>query len=90
MANEAEDVEELWRDKLEGRVRAIEALISEMPGVTEARIAAAKERIRKNAKGRLGSWSATAADLRDRIGRPLDEHAEAALDNLASELKSRN
>ena len=67
---------------IEGKVRAIEALMLEMPGITQDLIKVAKERVRDNAK--RGSDFAA---LKEQLGAPLDEHAEAALDSLASALK---
>jgi hypothetical protein len=68
---------------IEGRARAIEALMLEMPGMTQELIQAAKEGVRDDAKRRIRDSAA----LLEQLGAPLDEHAEAALDSLASALK---
>jgi hypothetical protein len=73
--------------KLEGKMRAIEALLLEMPGLTPERVNAAKEGVRANEKFR--TRSTRSAELLEKTGAPLDKHAEAWLDNLASSLKKR-
>jgi hypothetical protein len=71
---------------IEGRIRAIEALMLEMPGMTQELIETAKKRIRDDAKGGSRAHRDAAAIL-ERLGSPLDEHAEAALGSLASALR---
>jgi DNA-binding FrmR family transcriptional regulator len=74
---------------IEGRTRAIEALMLEMPGITQELIKVAKERVRDNVKGGTRRDRDFAA-LQEQLGAPLDEHAEGALDRLASALKHHN
>jgi len=74
--------------KLEGKVRAIEALLLEMPEVTPERVNAAKERVRANEKFR--TRSTRSAELLEKMSAPLDKHAETWLDNLAFSLKKRS
>jgi hypothetical protein len=71
---------------IEGRATAIEALMLEMPGMTEESIQAAKESVRDAMKRRSRDFAA----LTEQVGAPLDEHAEAALDSMASALKRRD
>jgi hypothetical protein len=71
---------------IEGTVRAIEALMLEMPGMTQELIQAAKRRFRDNVKTGTRRDPNIVA-LLEELGAPFDEHAEAALDSLAYALK---
>jgi hypothetical protein len=62
--------------KLEGRVRALEALILELPETTPDRVKAAKAGIRARIKARDRQM----AEALEALKAPLDEHAESALD----------
>jgi hypothetical protein len=64
---------------LEARVRALEALMLVLPGLTEETIQNARQRLNDDAKRK----SKTAA-LREKIrpGRPFDEDADRALADL--------
>ena len=75
--------------KLEGRLRAIEAILLEMPEITTATVKAAKLRLRQLATGQPGSTQAAAASLRQSLGEPLDKVAEAALDEFLQRLVER-
>lgn len=68
--------------KLDGRVRALEALIIEM-GVTPEAIAAAKKRVQEAARRR----NKTTAEVKEKLGVQLDEYAESALDSLAARIE---
>jgi len=74
---------------IEVRATAIEALMLEMPGMTQELIQAAKEGLRNDVK-RRSHLDRDSATLLEQLGAPLDEHAEAALDTLASALKRRD
>jgi hypothetical protein len=74
-------------EELNGRVRAIEAILLVLADASTLR--AAKERLRqawKNESPLHQQW----ADLLNKINRPYDQHAEAALDALIREAKSKN
>jgi hypothetical protein len=72
--------------KLDGRIRALEALVLEMPGLTAGMIQAAKERLRAGVLRQGGQM----AEVRLRLSGYLDQPAEDALDDLAYALESRN
>ena len=74
--------------KLEGRIRALEAVIAELPGLTPEHICAAKERVRRDVKSRMRGY-ARFAELVEQMGRPLDGDAEASLDELLATVKNR-
>ena len=65
-------------DELEGRIRAIEAILSELPEVTPGVIDTAKTYLRDPKRQR----DPKAAEVRLQISGHLDEHAEKALDDL--------
>jgi hypothetical protein len=68
----------MTNDELEGRIRAIEAVLAELREVTPDVIDAAKAYLRDPKR-----WSdPKMADMRLQISGHLDEHAEKALDNL--------
>jgi len=69
-------------EKLEGRVRALEALIIEI-GATPQPIAAAKKRVQEAARRRYG----TSAEMKEKLGVQLDEEAENALDSRAARIE---
>ena len=83
--------EQNTRKEFEGRVRALEAVILEMPEVTPDRIRAAKERLRAEYRSRhqRNPYGRGTVELLDKIKAPYDKHAEAALDNLAREAEAR-
>lgn len=70
-----------WRE-LEGRLRAIEAVITEMPEFTDAVLSAAELALKARMKGRN---PLLAEFMRLRPDEPLDEHAETALAKLAKQ-----
>ena len=72
--------------ELDGHIRAIEAILLEL--VDANTIRAAKERLRKRWKneGRNRPW----ADISDRLNRPYDHDAEAALDVLINKAESKH
>jgi hypothetical protein len=76
-------------DILEGRIRAIEAVLAEISEVTIEVIDAAKERLREKARGGPGSLRALGAELNERVGKPLDEYGETALDSLRHAIQDR-
>jgi hypothetical protein len=65
-------------DEIEGRVRAIEAVLLHLPGVTLDVIQAAKDWIRDPKLKRDPKH----AEMQLQIGGHLDVHAEKALDEL--------
>jgi hypothetical protein len=65
-------------DEIEGRVRAIEAVLLHLPGVTLDVIQAAKDWIRDPKLKR----DPKRAEMQLQIGGHLDVHAEKALDEL--------
>jgi hypothetical protein len=68
----------MTNDELEGRVRAIEAVLAELPEVTPDAIDAAKAYLRDPKR-----WNdPQMAEMRLQISGHLDEHAEKALDDL--------
>jgi hypothetical protein len=73
--------------KIEGRLRALEALFIEMPATTEKLVNSTKNRVR--AKIRRKSPELADAISRLRSTGYLDEHAEGALDDLAYAVKSK-
>ncbi|HEY7244213.1 MAG TPA: hypothetical protein VH678_10060 [Xanthobacteraceae bacterium] len=72
-------------EKLEGRIRAIEAILLELPEVTPDIIEAAKARIRDPKRQREPKL----AEAMLQIGGHLDEPAEKALDNLKYQAEQR-
>jgi hypothetical protein len=73
----------MTNDELKGRVRAIEAVLAELPEVTPHVIDAAKAYLRDPKR-----WSdPKMADMRLQISGHLDEHAEKALDDLKKRKK---
>lgn len=70
--------------KLEGRVRALEALILELPETTPELVQAAKASIQAKIKSRD-----RLAEAREKLKAPLDEHAEAALDELLNRAEAK-
>jgi hypothetical protein len=78
-------------EEMEGRVRALEAIILEMPEVTPDRIRAAKERLRAEFRSchQRNSYGQGTIELLDKINAPYDKHAEASLDKLAREAEIR-
>ena len=85
-----EDAEDNQDDseKVEGRIRAIEAILLELPEISPDLIQAAKQSIREKWKSELGSKML--ADALDQFRGRLDKHAEAALDELISEARRKN
>jgi hypothetical protein len=68
----------MTKDELEGRIRAIEAVLSELREVTPDAIDAAKAYLRDPKR-----WpDPKMAEMRLQISGHLDEHAEKALDEL--------
>ncbi len=64
-------------DTTAGRLRALEALVLEM-GVTPQQIQAAQERIKEGVRRK----DKQVADMIEKLGKPLDEHADEALEKL--------
>jgi hypothetical protein len=71
--------------RLEGRLRALEALIISLPGVTEASLETARHHIAEDVRRRDGQM----AKLQEKLGKRLDENAQDALDEIVYALKSR-
>jgi hypothetical protein len=68
----------MTQEELEGRIRAIEAVLAELPEVTPAVIDGAKAHLRNPNR-----WQdPKMAEMRLHISGHLDEHAERALDRL--------
>jgi hypothetical protein len=77
---DAEDRQDVM-EKVDGRIRALEAILLELVEISPDLIRAAKESIRQKWKDELRCKKL--ADALDQFtSRPLDEHAEAALDEL--------
>jgi hypothetical protein len=72
-------------DDLEGRIRAIEAILLELEKVTPEVIEAAKARIRDPKHQR----DPKIAEMMLYVGGRLDEHAEKALDDLRYRAEQR-
>ena len=72
-----------------GRVRALEAVILQIPEATPDLIQRAKTRLREKFRNSDNPWNSLKARLKDSTGAPYDEDAEAALDKLAYEAKSK-
>ena len=68
----------MTKDELEGRIRAIEAVLSELREVTPDIIDSAKAYLRDPKR----SPDPKMAEMRLQIAGHLDEHAEKALDDL--------
>ncbi len=68
----------MTNDELEGRIRAIEAVLAELREVTPDAIDAAKAYLRDPKRWRDPKM----AEMRLQISGHLDEHAEKALDDL--------
>jgi hypothetical protein len=68
---------------LEGRLRALEALILEMPGVTSKLIESAHTRVRKDVKRRDSEM----AEVMFKIGGHYDKFAEEALERLGARIR---
>jgi hypothetical protein len=60
-----------------------------MPETTYDLICEAKASLREKFRNSDNPWNSLKARLKDSTGAPYDEHAEAALDNLAHEVKSK-
>jgi hypothetical protein len=73
------------KDELEGRVRAIEAILLELPEVTPDVIKAAKTRIRDPKR----QPNPDVAEGMLKISGRLDEHTEKALDKLKDRAERR-
>jgi hypothetical protein len=67
--------------KLEGRVRALEAIFLQLLGENPKVVADAKARLRDEFKSSTDEWYRMWAKLKG--DAPYDEHAEGALDHLA-------
>jgi hypothetical protein len=68
----------MTNDELEGRIRAIEAVLAELREVTPDVVEAAKAHLRDPKRWRDPKM----AEMRLQISGHLDEHAEKALDDL--------
>jgi len=68
----------MTNDELEGRIRAIEAVLAELREVTPDVIDAAKAYLRDPTRSRDQKM----AEMRLHISGHLDQHAEKALDDL--------
>jgi hypothetical protein len=68
----------MTNDELEGRIRALEAILAELREVTPDVIGAAKAYLRDPKRWRDPKM----AEMRLQISGHLDEHAEKALDDL--------
>jgi hypothetical protein len=73
---------------LEGRIRALEALVIELSETTPDLVRAAKESLRTKFKSYNRHYRQR-AELLERINAPFDAPAEAALDNLVREAESK-
>ena len=73
----------MTKDKTEGRIRAIEAVLLHLPGINRDVIRTAKDWIR-NPKRQPDS---KIAEVKLQIGGHLDEHAEKALDELKDQFQ---
>jgi hypothetical protein len=71
-------------DELQGHIRAIEAILLKLADSKTMR--AAKEDLRR--KWKNSGRNRQQADILDKINRPYDKHAEAALDALIREAES--
>lgn len=83
--------EEQERDthaRLEGRVRALEAIIMELPEVTPDLVRAAKERLRGKFKN-FNQHYRKRAEVLELADLPFDPPAETALDDLLREAESK-
>src|ERR1700733_8263296 len=69
-------------DELAGEMRAFMAILLELPEVTPEVIAAAKNRLRNEHLNSREQRTRDYAKLKVRMKLPIDEHAEAALDEL--------
>ena len=76
-------------ETLEGRVRAIEAILAVLPEVTFEIVDAARAHLQAVARGRAGSGKASIAGLKQTMKMPLDEDGERALDTLRHAIKMR-
>lgn len=70
-------------DELEGRVRALEALVLEL--ITPKQLESAKETLSATASAEKPFL----AQVKDKLGASLDEHGENALKSLETRLKSQ-
>jgi hypothetical protein len=73
-------------EELKGHVRAIEAILLELADSNT--ILAAKEGLRRRWKN--NGRNRQQADILDKLNRPYDDHAEAALDALIRIAESDN
>jgi hypothetical protein len=73
--------------KIEGHLRAFDAILLELPEVTPDLIRTAKDRLRSRWKNNRRNRGF--AEMLDQINSPYDNHAEAALDKLVSEAESK-
>jgi hypothetical protein len=69
-------------DKVAGEIRAFMAVLLELTEVTPEVIAAAKNRLRNEHLNSREQHTCDYATLKVRMKLPIDEHAEAALDEL--------
>ena len=85
MAKRGED-EQANFEELQGRIRAIEAILLKL--ADSQTIQAAKDGLRRGWKN--NGRNRQQAEILDKINRPYDKHAEAALDALIRETESAN
>ena len=78
--------------ELEGHVRALEAILLEMPELTKERVEAARNRVRERVRGRERGRHRALIEKLESVSpnRQLDQPAEAALDRIADQLQSRD
>jgi hypothetical protein len=76
----------------EGHVRALEAILLEMPELTKERVEAARNRIRERVRGQDRGRHRALIEKIESISpnRQLDQPAEDALDQIADQLKTRD
>jgi hypothetical protein len=69
--------------ELEGRIRGLEAVITEI--LTPEHITTARQQIRKRAQTRDRKW----CEIMELLNQPLDKQAEAELDTLADMVENK-
>jgi hypothetical protein len=76
--------------ELQGTIRALMTLLIEMPEITTQAIDAAKNTLRNQELNSRDQHIRDYAKLKVRMNLPIDEHAEAALDEQSmSDLKNK-
>jgi hypothetical protein len=76
-------------EDLRGEIRAVKAILLELPEVTPEVIDAAKRRLRSEQLNHRNDATRLHAEIKVAMDRPIDEHAEAVLDEMRHHAQSK-